>query len=80
MKKQPEEKMIGDLLCYSRDKAAVYIGMGNSTLDRITRLSRTGKAKVRIKFIQIVKGAPIWYPKEWLDSFILSVMEKGHAI
>lgn len=80
MKKQPEEKMIGDMLCYSREKAADYIGMGISTLDRITKLSRKGRATVKIKFIQIVNGAPIWYPKEWLDSFVLSVMEKGYAI
>lgn len=54
MKKQPEEKMIGDMLCYSREKAADYIGMGISTLDRITKLSRKGRATVKIKFIQIV--------------------------
>lgn len=80
MKKQPEEKMIGHMPCYSREKAADYIGVGLSTLDKITRLSRLGRAKVKIKFIQMKKNAPIWYPKEWLDSFILSVMEKGNAI
>lgn len=80
MVKQQEEKMIGGQLCYCREKAAEYIGMGISTLDRITRLSRMGKAKVRIRFIQFKKGAPVWYPKEWLDSFVLSVMEKGYAI
>ncbi len=80
MKKQPEEKMIGDMLCYSREKAADYIGMGISTLDRVVALTRMKKAKVRIRFYQLCKGAPIWFPKEWLDSFVNEVIEKGFSI
>lgn len=80
MKKQPETKFIGGMKCLNRDLAAKYVGLSTSTLDRIVAATRAGRAKVRVKFIQMTSGSPMWFPQEWLDSFALEVMEKGRAI
>lgn len=77
--KQPETKTIAGMECYGREKAAAYIGMCLSSLDKLVRLTRLGKARVPVKFIQYTKSAPIWFPKEWLDSYVLDVMNKGRA-
>lgn len=75
-----ETKTIGGIECYGRKKAAEYIGVSLSTIDRMVRLSKAGRAKVKLRFIQIAKSAPIWFPKESLDSFVLEVMDKGRAV
>lgn len=80
MKSLPSEKVIAGMECLNREKAAERLGCSKSRLDRIVALSRIGKAKVRLRFYQLAKGAPIWFPKEWLDSFVNEVIEKGFSI
>ena len=80
MRKQPDTKKIAGLESYNREKAAEYAGMSLPSFDRIVALSRIGKAKVPVKFIQYCKGAPIWFPRKLLDSFVLEVMNKGCAV
>jgi hypothetical protein len=77
--KQPESCSIGGMECLGRRLAADYIHMSLSTLDKVLRLTRIKKAKVPIKYIQYTKTAPIWFPVEWLDSFVLDVMKNGGA-
>lgn len=77
--KQPEQAVIGGMECLGRKLAAEYIHMSLSTLDKVLRLTRIKKAKVPIKYIQYTRTAPIWFPKEWLDSFVLDVMRNGGA-
>lgn len=81
MNRQKEDrKIIAGMECLNRDKAAEYAGMSLSKLDKTVRLSRAGKAKVRLKFFQLVKGAPIWFPIKYLDEFVNEVIERGCAI
>lgn len=81
MKQQKEErKIIAGMESLNRDKAAEYAGMSLSKLDKTVRLSRAGKAKVRLKFFQLVKGGPIWFPIKYLDEFVNEVIERGCAI
>lgn len=76
----PNRRTIAGMECLGRKEAANYIGCSTSKLDRIVALTRMKKAKVRLRFYQLCKGAPIWFPKEWLDSFVNEVMEKGFSI
>lgn len=78
-KPQPEKTTIGGMECLGRRLAAEYIHMSLSTLDKVLRLTRIKKAKVPIKYIQYTRTAPIWFPVEWLDSFVLDVMKNGGA-
>ena len=80
MKKVPKKKTIAGMECLGRELAAEYIGCSTSKLDRIVALTRLKKAKVRLRFYQLCKGATIWFPKEWLDSFVNEVIEKGFSI
>lgn len=80
MKALPKKKTIGGMECLNRKDAADRLGCSTSKLDKIVALSRTGKSKVRLRFYQLCKGAPIWFPKEWLDSFVNEVIEKGFSI
>lgn len=80
MKRMPKKKTIAGMVCLCRELAAERIGCSTSKLDRIVALSRQKKAKVRLRFYQLCKGAPIWFPEEWLDSFVNEVMEKGFSI
>lgn len=79
-KKQSDTREIGGMESFNRVKAAAYVGMSLATFDRILALSRIGKAKVALKFYQVKKGAPIWFPREFLDGFVLEVMNKGCAV
>lgn len=80
MKALPKRKTIGGMECLNRNDAADRLGCSTSKLDKIVALSRTGKAKVRLRFYQLTKGAPIWFPEIWLDSFVNEVIEKGITI
>ena len=75
-----ERKTIAGMECINRKDAAEHVGMCQSTFDKILKLSKQGKAKVPLKFIQYTKCAPIWFPIEWLDSFVLDVMREGRAV
>lgn len=80
MRSVPKKKTIAGMECLGRELTAEYIGCSTSKLDRIVALSRQKKAKVRLRFYQLCKGAPIWFPKKWLDSFVNEVIEKGFSI
>lgn len=81
MRKQKEEsKVIAGMDSLCRTKAAEYVGMCESTFDKVVRLSKAKKAKVPLKFIQLVKGGDIWFPVKYLDEFVENVIEKGCAI
>ena len=79
-KPKEQEKVIAGMLSLCREKAAERVGMCQSTFDKVVRLSRAKKAKVPLKFIQLVKGGDIWFPVKYLDEFIEEVIEKGCAI
>ena len=79
MKRSVESVEIGGMLCLNKKKAAKRVHMSESLLDKVVRLTRAGKAKVPIKFIQYTKNAPIYFPVDELDSFVLQVMGKGRA-
>ncbi|MCF0223777.1 MAG: hypothetical protein HUK20_05865 [Fibrobacter sp.] len=71
--KQPEEKLIGDIICYSHRKAALFLGVSESKLDAIRIKAKHGKCK-NIKVFQTGKGSEKWYPVDFLNSFIASSM------
>lgn len=75
-RKQPEEKMIGEKLCYNKRKSASYIGVSLSKINEIILVNRVKKipGNMELKFIQMGKGAEIWIPKDELDLFILRTM------
>ena len=77
MNKKPKKRTIAGMECLGRDGATDRLGCSKSKLDRLVARSRTGKAKVRLKFYQLDKGAPIWFPVIWLDSFVNEIIEKG---
>ena len=78
-KNLPERTTIGGMDCMCRELAAKHIGVSLSSLDKLLRLTRMKKAKVPLKYIQYTRTAPVWFPVEWLDSFVLDVMDKGGA-
>lgn len=77
MNKKPKTRTIAGMECLGRDGAADRLGCSKSKLDRLVARSRTGKEKVRLRFYQLDKGAPIWFPVIWLDSFVNEIIEKG---
>ena len=79
-KRKEDSKVIAGMKSLSREKAAEYVGLCESTFDRIVRLSRIKKAKVPVKFIQLVKGGDIWFPVKYRDALVEQVIEKGCAI
>lgn len=79
-KRKEDSKVIAGMKSLSREKAAEYVGMCRSTFDRLVILSKIKKAKVPVKFIQLVKGGDIWFPVKYLDEFVEQVIEKGCAI
>ena len=79
MKRSLETVEIGGLTCINRENAAKRINMSESLLDKVVRLTRAGKAKVPIKFIQYTKNAPIYFPVEGLDEFVQKVIKEGRA-
>ena len=79
-KEKQTEKNIAGMRSLCREKAAEHVGLCLSTFDRIVRLSKIKKAKVPVKFIQLVKGGDIWFPVKYLDEFVEQVIEMGCAI
>ena len=79
-KRKEDSKVIAGMKSLSREKAAEYVGLCESTFDKVVRLSRAKKSKVPVKFIQLVKGGDIWFPVKYLDEFVEQVIEKGCAI
>lgn len=75
--KQPETKTVLDMECLCRKLAAQALSMSVSTLDTVVAASRTGKINVPLKFYQLRKSAPIWFPKPWLKEWIEAVGEAG---
>lgn len=72
-RKQPEEKYIGDVLCYSKEKACRYMGMGMSCLNDIILRTKAGAERRNpLKFFQKGKGSPIWIPKGEIDAYIIN--------
>lgn len=80
MKALAEVKSIAGLECYSRKKAASYLGISVVTLDRMMRLSRAGRMKTPLKFIQSGPCAPVWFPKVDLDRFVTGIIDHGRAL
>lgn len=71
--KQPEEKMIGDILCYSKAKAHKYMGIGLSSLNDLILRTKAGlERKNPLKFFQMKPGSPVWIPKGECDAFIIN--------
>lgn len=79
-KKDPDTKVIAGLECISRAKAAEYLEMSLSKLDSVVSNSRSRKAGVPLRFFQLKRKSPIWFPIKWLDEWVEAVGSAGRAI
>lgn len=79
MKCDVKEKTIAGMPCVCRELAAERIGMSVSWLDKHLAACRTKKyrPKVALKFYQVKKGGPVWFPIVWLDEFVKEVALNG---
>ena len=76
------EKDIAGMHCVCREKAAKYMGMCLSSLDKHLAAcrSKNNKPKIMLKYIQYGKYAPVWFPVVWMDEFIKAVAANGGAV
>lgn len=72
--------MILDMKALSRESAAKALNMSLSMLDTIVAKSRNGTAIVPLRFYQVRRRAPMWFPVPWLMEWIEEVGRRGAAI
>lgn len=75
----PESATIMGMECLGRKKAAEELGLSVSTLDVMIRKSRAGRMKVPLRFFQLRRSAPMWFPRPWLEKWVEDVADNGGA-
>lgn len=75
----PETKTIMGMECLGRKRAADELGLSVSTLDVMIRKSRNGRMAVPLRFFQVRRSAPVWFPRPWLEKWVKDVAENGGA-
>lgn len=79
VKALPERKTIAGMECLGRKLAADYIGFSLSALDKMLAAcrSKNHRPKVMIRYYQLTRHAPVWFPIPWLDKFVAEVADNG---
>ena len=75
----PESATIMGMESLGRKKAAEELGLSVSTLDVMIRKSRAGRMKVPLRFFQLRRSAPVWFPRPWLEKWVEDVADNGGA-
>lgn len=74
-----DTKTILGMECYSRERTASELGISTASLDTLLAKTRANIAKVPIRYIQLCKNSPVWFPRPWLEEFLNSVADAGGA-
>lgn len=71
-------KIIADKEYLDRGEAGAYIGMCQSTFDKLLAKSRQGKLKFPLEYYQPGgRGTPMWFCKETLKAWFDKVIANG---